>query len=520
MALAQKKDYAKVSERLIIVDNYIKMSIWLVLILLGLLTYYIINRGVHSITKTPVWLLWLVMMTPALLFSIWVLYFKQDQVIFPVLILISFLCCPALYVGLIQAGRINPGVKPNKNLSDPNEETSEVQDQESENDHIRPITPSEEQALRDCFPWGIYYLQNIDYRPQAILCRGKLKTLPDEAYNTIKRNVEKIFADRFLVIFQESFQGQPFFALVPNPWSKNQLQQQEDEPVTRPGLAIALLLVTLFTITLIGPEIRGLVNPGTAFDSAFLAERLPYSLGVILIFGCHELSHYIAAKWYKISSTLPYFIPFPYFPGTFGAFVQMRSPIPNRKALFDIAIAGPVGGLIVTIPLLIWGLSLSEVVPLSDKPSIFNFSALDPRFSLLLSLFSKIALGDQLKPEMALNLHPIAVAGYLGLVITALNLMPIGQLDGGKMVHAMFGQRQAAVIGQFTRFLMLGLALIQPDFMLWAIILLFMPVVDQPTLNDVTELNNQRDLSGLVCLAFLVMILLPLPGTIAQWLSF
>ena len=382
---------------------------------------------------------------------------------------------------------------------------------------VRPITRSEESALRNCFPWGIYYLQHIDYRPQAILCQGKLRAVPEEAYKIIKKNVEKAFGDRFLVVFQESFRGQPFFALVPNVWSQ---KQPKTESLARPGLALGLLLLTLLTTTVVGAKISGVSLEQLQADPRLLLGGLPYSFGIIAILGIHELSHYLTTVSYKIRATLPYFIPEPFlFLGTVGAFIQMRSPVPNRRALFDVSIAGPLGGFIVTLPLLIWGLSLSETVPLGKDSSLLNFEDLNPRFSLLLALLAKLALGKELMPGMALSLHPLAVAGYVGLIVTALNLMPVGQLDGGHIVHAMFGQRTAAVIGQVSRLLVFVLAIARPEFLLWAIILFFMPIIDQPALNDVTELDNWRDSLGLLSLALLVIILLPLPGIVAQWLS-
>ncbi len=384
---------------------------------------------------------------------------------------------------------------------------------------VRPISKNEEKALRNCFPLGIYYLEKIDYRPQAILCRGKLRGFSEDAYKQIETNIKKVFDDRFLVLFQETFGGQPFFALVPNPFSKNPTTP-EREKLNKPALAIGLTIITLFTTTVIGTYFSG-INPQELMDNPILLTKgFPYSIGLMLIIGCHEFSHYLAARYYKIETTLPYFIPEPFiFLGTIGAFVQMRSPIPHRKALFDVALAGPIGGLIVTIPVLIWGLSLSEVVSIPENSNILDFESLDPTFSFLLAILSKLALGSQLETGMGIHLHPAAIAGYIGLIVTALNLMPIGQLDGGKIVHGMLGQTTAAMIGQVTKLLMLALAFTRTEFLIWAIILFFMPAFDQPALNDVTELDNQRDFVGVVSLFILVIILLPLPGTVAQWLS-
>jgi membrane-associated protease RseP (regulator of RpoE activity) len=273
----------------------------------------------------------------------------------------------------------------------------------------------------------------------------------------------------------------------------------------------------------VGVRINGVVPTIAAIQShpAILLQGLPYALTLIFILGIHELGHYIVARYYKIRSTLPYFIPVPFFLGTFGAFIQMRSPVPHRKALFDVSIAGPIAGFVATLPLLIWGLAHSQVVPLpsGEKTGLLNPDALNPKYSILLAIFSKLALGSQLTPQSAIDLHPVAVAACLGLIVTALNLMPVGQLDGGHIIHAMFGQRSAAIVGQVSRLLLLLLSFVQPGFLLWAIILFFIPLIDEPTLNDVTELDNKRDIWGLLAMGLLVSIILPVPQAIASLLQ-
>jgi membrane-associated protease RseP (regulator of RpoE activity) len=334
----------------------------------------------------------------------------------------------------------------------------------------------------------------------------------------VRKNIEAEFGDRFFVIFQESLNGTPFFALVPNPQAQRNTERAS-EPVTRPSLALALLLITLFTTTVVGAQIAGVSVKQLEANQAVLQQGLPYAIALMAILGIHEMGHYLAVRLHKMRATLPYFIPMPFLPGTLGAFIQMRSPVPHRKALFDVGIAGPLAGFIVALPLLIWGLAHSSVVPLLDTSGLLNYDSLNPRFSLLLTVLSKWALGSKLTPEMAIDLHPVAFAGYIGLVVTALNLMPVGQLDGGHIVHAMFGQRTGAMIGQITRLLVLVLALMERDLMIWAIILLFMPVADEPALNDVSELDNWRDFWGLLALALLVSILLPAPATITGLLN-
>jgi membrane-associated protease RseP (regulator of RpoE activity) len=383
---------------------------------------------------------------------------------------------------------------------------------------VRPIEITEETQLRNCFPWSVYYIQNIEYRPQAVICRGKLKTNPTNAYQQVKANIEAQFGERFVLIFQEGLNGKPFFVLVPNTQA-NKTHTRPSEKLTRPGLALVLLLATFITTTLVGTKIAGLEPTSWYSNPTNLLKGLPYALGIMAILGIHELGHYFTARYYKIRSTLPYFIPVPFFLGTFGAFIQMRSPVPNRQALFDLSIAGPIAGFFVTLPLLIWGLAHSQVIAITGKTGLLNPDALNPQNSILLALLSKLALGSQLTAKSAIDLHPVGVAGFLGLIVTALNLMPVGQLDGGHIIHAMFGQRTAIVIGQVSRLLLLLLSLVQPEFFIWAIILWFVPLIDEPALNDVTELDNKRDIGGLLAMVLLVIIILPLPQAFAHLLQ-
>ena len=384
----------------------------------------------------------------------------------------------------------------------------------------RPINNQEETTLRNCFPWNVYYLQNIDYRPQAIFCRGKLKTIPEDAYQEIKSNIEQAFGDRFFLIFQESFRGKPFFALVPNPNAKKKEKVESD---LRIGFAIAMFAITLLTTTVAGITIDGTLLEELPSNFSLLFKGLSYSLPLLFIIAVQKFSHYFVAVYYKIRTTLPYFIPFPFLldnfsVGTLGALSQRKSPIPHRKALFDLAMVSCLSGLLIIIPILVWGLSLSEAVPIEEY-STFNLQAQDPRLSLFFSLLAKLALGSALTTNTGIQLHPIAVAGCVGLFIAAINLMPIGQLDGGHIIHAVYGQKMAIAVGQITRILALLFALVHPYFWIWTIIMWLIPLIDQPALNDVTELDNKRDFLGLFALALLVIIILPLPSAIAGLLG-
>jgi membrane-associated protease RseP (regulator of RpoE activity) len=494
------------------------MEFWF-LLLLGIITYLMVQRSATQITKTPVWLLWLILMTPASLWTAWTAVNGQNTRPPQGLMIVPLIVCPILYWVLFQMGR-RPELT--KTQTEPTTPESELAINSTAKPlPVRPIEPSEETQLRNCFPWSVYYLQNIEYRPQAVICRGQLRSDATKAYQQIKENVEEQFGDRFLIMFQEGLNGKPFFVLVPNTEVAKH-QYRSSEKLTRPGFAFGLLFATLLTTTLIGVQVAGVDAKQLQANFALFWQGLPYALALMTILGLHELGHYLAAKRYKIRVTLPYFIPMPFFLGTFGAFIQMRSPVPNRKALFDVSIAGPIAGVIATLPLLFWGLTQSKIVPLTEQAGLLSsdsMTVLNPKYSILLTLISKLILGSQLTAKSAIELHPVAFAGLLGLVITALNLMPVGQLDGGRIIHGMFGQRNAIIIGQISRFLLLLLSLIQPGFFLWAVIILFIPLMDEPALNDVTEIDDRRDFLGIAAMAFLVLIVLPFPKVFASFLG-
>ena len=501
------------------------MPLVLFALLLGFVTYLVIRRFT-SMTSTPVWVLWLVMMTPVLVLTLWVLINGEepppDVLTYGLLIL-----CPLLYAVLVLVGATAKKEEVKAALA---AKKAEAKVNKKPKTPAKPLTRDEETVLQRCFPWSVYYLQNIEYRPQAMICKGKLKASANEAYAAVQKNVQTSFGDRFLVLLREGIGGSPFFALVPNPQAKNAAKtpglsriqaeriRQMNLPTFRPVLALGLAIATLLTTTLVGAiSFAGVSPESLQADPALLSQGLAYGLSLMAILGVHEGGHYWATRRHKLKSTLPYFIPVPFFLGTFGAFIQMRSPMPNRRALFDVGIAGPLAGLMVSLPILFWGLAQSTVVPLGEQSQLFNFESVDPTRSALLLVASKLALSDLLVENSAISLHPLAISGCLGLIVTALNLMPVGQLDGGHIVHAMYGQRTAAVVSQVARLLMLALSFVYRDYLLWAILLLFIPAAE-PALNDVSELNGIRDFMGLFSLLLLVLIILPAPPMLQSWL--
>jgi membrane-associated protease RseP (regulator of RpoE activity) len=212
----------------------------------------------------------------------------------------------------------------------------------------------------------------------------------------------------------------------------------------------------------------------------------------------------------------PYFVPVPFALGTFGAFIQMKSPTENRRELFDVAVAGPLAGLVVAIPALFIGLKSSTVVA-GDAVSMSHAGGTSVGSSLLFALVSKFSLGHALQYGHVLRLSPLAFAGWLGLLVTALNLLPIGQLDGGHIAHAVFGRRVGDRVGIIAMWSLLLLAIfVWPGLTFWAVIVFFLAGRTTPPLNDLTPLSSRRRWLGYAAFVILALILVPLPHSLWQ----
>jgi membrane-associated protease RseP (regulator of RpoE activity) len=511
------------------------VSLIFILILSGILTYIVLRRTVSRIATVPLWILWAILMTPPLLTGATVTWSKQVPSL-PVAIGICSICW-FVYWRLLAWGRQKPradslppvdavgsesGDLPMLPQSDSDVLTDQLLVASEEISDVKPIELEEEATLRTCFAWNVFFLEKIEYRPQAVLCRGKLRTDADRAYATIEHNIQELFGDRFFILFQYSLStGKPFFALVPRPQYTKITQSRRWLDY---AIAVMLLLLALIPTTYFGAALAGLAK-GDLSD--ILIAGLPYAITIISILGIRDLGRYFVAKFYKVDTTLPYFIPLPFLPGTYGCLVQMRSPIPNRQAVFDLGFIASTLGLITAIPLLIYGMSQSPTVPLDLKSTLFSFHAFNPRFSLLLTLFSKLALGSQFVAERAINLNNVAIAAYISLLIITINLMPLRRLDGGYIVHAMFGQKPSAVVSQLSKIILLIIGFVRfrasgfvnTDLLFLAIAISLIPAIDEPALNDVSELNGWRDTLGIVVLAILVLTLIPVPTFLMQILD-
>ena len=517
------------------------MTHWMVLIFLGLFTSWILRRSAARFTNVPWLKLWVVMMVPITVWVLAVELFRRQPNILVLggLFLFSYISS----ISMLRRGRLKQPTPTRNELPEVGGDSVAPSEAQRSERSVKDSTPPAEEVvnrlkvlhasankdlaelprekLRGCFPWTMYYIQDFEYRPQAIICRGNLRAAPDEAYRCISSNLKELFGQRFLLVLQEGFAGKPFFAIVPNPATANTSERGKalERNAERPNLAIGLLIASLFSTTIVGALATGTYSPDTLFHSpANLLAGIPYAVAITSILGAHELGHFVAARRHNLKISLPYFIPVPFFLGTFGAFVRLKEPIPNRKSLFDISIAGPIAGLTIALPLLIWGLGQSSVVPFPEpipeaSAQLFlNTLSFDPSSSILLAILAKIALGEAISPETVLQFHPVGFASWIGLLVISLNLIPIGQLGGGHIVHAVYGHQMGTNIGKVARVLVVLLAFtLQPWLRVWMLVVLLLSSTDEPALNDVTDLNEGRDLLGLLTLTLLVLVILPVP---------
>jgi membrane-associated protease RseP (regulator of RpoE activity) len=286
----------------------------------------------------------------------------------------------------------------------------------------------------------------------------------------------------------------------------------DTEAPARHGLTLTLFLLTVVSTLAAGSMVADSF-PWLTFDPAAepgrLLDGLPFAFTLLAILGTHEFGHYFTARAYGAVVSLPYFIPAPpplFIFGTLGAVIRMRSPARDRNSLLDIAAAGPIAGLLVALPALWLGLSWSRVGAIPPG-GVMSFGD-----SLLMRFMTYLAFG-RIPDGMDVFVHPVALAGWVGLYVTALNLFPVGQLDGGRIAYALFGpQHRRVSVGTFVALVALGLVSGSPNWFVFAgVVALLVGFHHAPPLDDITPLSPGRYALGVVCLVLLVLLVPPVP---------
>jgi membrane-associated protease RseP (regulator of RpoE activity) len=284
----------------------------------------------------------------------------------------------------------------------------------------------------------------------------------------------------------------------------------------RGWLHVLLFMLTLASTTLVGAghyasfldDFSGSTVSPMPFPALFL-RGFWYSATILAILGCHELGHYLACRYYDVDASLPFFLPVPIvLTGTMGAFIRIREPIPQKRMLFDIGIAGPLAGFVVAVPALLLGLSMSHVVRI--PPNTPGLELGEP----LLFKAASWALWGNPPDGYALNLHPVGFAAWFGLLATALNLFPIAQLDGGHISYAVLGRRSTYVTFSMIA-VAIGLTYFSASWIMWTALTIAMLVVfgprHPPVYDEHVPLDRTRVALALIALAMLILCFTPAP---------
>jgi membrane-associated protease RseP (regulator of RpoE activity) len=272
---------------------------------------------------------------------------------------------------------------------------------------------------------------------------------------------------------------------------------------------VALFIATVFTTTLAG-SLQWIdiyqVNWINLFTFPYLWKGFVYfSVPLLLILGIHEMGHYYASKKHHVDASLPYFIPLPppFILGTFGALISTREPIPNRKALLDIGVAGPLCGFLVAIPVTLLGFFLMQQNPIAIPATSGSMTLFPP---LLLQW-----IGSFFSSTENVVIHPTLFAGWVGIFLTAVNLLPAGQLDGGHVARAILKEKHK-YMSWLVIFILVGLSFFYTGWLIFAIlILLFIGTQHQPPLNEITPLDTKRRFLGVMILIVFILSFAPIP---------
>lgn len=400
---------------------------------------------------------------------------------------------------------------------------AQTQDDFSQSDtYLRTLQAAIEQVMvveKSVLPFS----ENLRVEDRALLQRddrefvmsyvGKLKLPPETAYEQLD---ERLASQQLTALFRDNL------SLNENtPHIIHIISGRFDTAVPSgiPWMNIILFLATIISVLITGTVIAiGEIGLGDEFQAAILARNFwgeiwrgwPYALSIMLILVAHEGGHYLMMRRHRVNGSLPYFIPMPFISpfGTFGAAIVLRGPIRNRKQLLDIGASGPLAGLIVALPILFIGLATS--------PVIRTFGGLTEGNSILYAL-AKITIFGRFLPAGGEDVivNQLAWAGWTGLFVTALNLIPIGQLDGGHVTYALLGDWARRLYYPLLGAIFVLILLVDDAWLLLFVLLFLVGRVYAVPLDNITKLDAKRKRIALVTLVVFILTFVPTPMSAA-----
>ncbi|TVQ20778.1 MAG: site-2 protease family protein [Leptolyngbya sp. DLM2.Bin15] len=386
-------------------------------------------------------------------------------------------------------------------------------DETAEGSPAKSVTPSEETANLDVIPMpaedlkavqGIFGIdtffatETLPYQ-EGVIFKGNLRGEAADVHEQLSSLLKDRVGDRYNLFLVPAPDSRPTIVVLPS--------RNGPQPSTTAQRLTALLLALLTFATCM--ETAGLflgfdlLNEASRYSEAF-----PLGIGIVLILAAHELGHWLTAERYQVRLSPPFFIP-TWQIGSFGALTRFETLLKNRSILFDISLAGPAVGGVVSLVALVIGLVLSGPNSLFQVPTEFF------QGSILVGMLARIVLGEGLQQSIV-SIHPLTILGWLGLVITALNLMPAGQLDGGRVMQAVYG-RKVARWSTIITLIVLGIATFaNPLALYWAVLILFLQRgLERPCLEEISEPDDARAALGLLAFFLMAATLLPVTPALA-----
>lgn len=370
----------------------------------------------------------------------------------------------------------------------------------AESDPVEQITATLGAELRDLF-----VVNNVEFQQKGriITFEGQLLSDSERSYDEIRR---RFYPYGYTPMLQRKNEQDVVLAME---------GLVDRAKKSNPLFNILLLCLTILTTLSAGAQLELGYNLFEAITSGnryligqVLVAGLPFAITLLGILGVHELGHYFAAQWHHVQATLPYFIPMPFGLGTLGALINIKSPMKNRSVLFDIGLAGPYAGLVVAIPLFLIGLYLSSATYIPIGLGGITMEALGS------SIFSRTAVNllTDIPAGQTIQVHPILYAAWWGIFVTGINLLPVGQLDGGHAVYALLG-RYAHGIALLTFLLLIVIGSLQQQlaWFIWAFFIMLGGLKHPPPLNDIADVGPVRKLIGVMTIILFILIFIPSP---------
>ncbi|MGB5898254.1 MAG: site-2 protease family protein [Geitlerinemataceae cyanobacterium] len=377
----------------------------------------------------------------------------------------------------------------------------EKQSQDNHSTNSMVVSPEELQAMQSIFGIDTFFAtESVPYQDGAFF-KGNLRGDPESVYDRLseKLKLEERLGDRYRLFLVANPEGKPIVVILP--------RRNDPQPLTvaQKVLAVVLAIATLATTLEMGGLLMGfdLVKNLTR-----LPEVLPITLGIWVVLLAREFGHQLMAQRCNVRLSWPFFLP-TWQIGSFGALDRFESPLPNRQVLFDVAFAGSAVGGAISLGMLLGGLYLSHAGSLFQIPVDFF------KGSILVGTLAKTILGSALEQPLV-DVHPLVLVGWLGLVINAINLLPAGQLDGGRIIQAIYGRKTAGITTIATLIFLTIASLVNPIALYWAILILVVQRnPERPSLNELVEPDDLRAALALVALFSAIVTLIPLTPSFA-----